>query len=97
MASPGFSLRKTAATGTSRHDQRKMKGAILHIERQLPGALEKLSPERPEILANLITAAEIGGDPEIDEMLKRARQRSKGTAGSRHYRYGRSRKIFLDG
>jgi len=40
---------------------------------------EKLSPERPEILANLITAAEIGGDPEIDEMLKRARQSSKGT------------------
>lgn len=41
--------------------------------------LDKLSTDRPEILANLITAAEVGGDPEIDEMLKRARQRSKGT------------------
>lgn len=41
--------------------------------------LEQLSTDRPEILANLITAAEIGGDPEIDEMLKRARLRNKGT------------------
>lgn len=41
--------------------------------------LNQLSTDRPEILANLITAAEIGGDPEIDEMLKLARERSKGT------------------
>lgn len=41
--------------------------------------LDKLSTDRPEILANLITAAEVGGDPEITEMLKQARQRSKGT------------------
>ena len=41
--------------------------------------LENLSPERPEVLANLITAAEIGGDPEIEEMLKQARKLNKGT------------------
>ena len=41
--------------------------------------LENLSPERPEVLANLITAAEVGGDQDIDEMLRQARKLNKGT------------------
>ena len=58
----------------------KMKGADFSTLRgNYLELLEELSADRPEILANLITAAEVGGDPEIDEMLKRARQRSKGT------------------
>lgn len=41
--------------------------------------LEKLSTDTPEILANLITAAENGGDPEIEEMLQLARTKSLNT------------------
>ncbi|MER2108050.1 MAG: fused isobutyryl-CoA mutase/GTPase IcmF [Solibacillus sp.] len=41
--------------------------------------LAELSPDRPEILANLITAAENGGTSEIDAMLVSARAQSKNT------------------
>ncbi|MFL0581046.1 fused isobutyryl-CoA mutase/GTPase IcmF [Solibacillus silvestris] len=41
--------------------------------------LEKLSTDTPEILANLITAAEVGGDAEIEEMLQLARTKSLNT------------------
>ncbi|MGE7983018.1 fused isobutyryl-CoA mutase/GTPase IcmF [Solibacillus sp. NPDC093137] len=41
--------------------------------------LEKLTTDTPEILANLITAAENGGDPEIEEMLQLARTKSLNT------------------
>ena len=41
--------------------------------------LEKLSTETPEILANLITAAEIGGSTEIEEMIEVARVNTKNT------------------
>lgn len=41
--------------------------------------LEKLSTDKPEILANLITAAEVGGDAEIEEMLQLARTKSLNT------------------
>ncbi|MCM3722596.1 fused isobutyryl-CoA mutase/GTPase IcmF [Solibacillus isronensis] len=41
--------------------------------------LEKLSTDTPEILANLITAAEVGGDTEIEEMLQLARTKSLNT------------------
>lgn len=41
--------------------------------------LEKLSTDTPEILANLITAAEVGGDAEIEEMLQFARTKSLNT------------------
>ena len=41
--------------------------------------LEKLTTETPEILANLITAAENGGSAEIESMLEAARAKSKNT------------------
>ncbi|WP_339197494.1 fused isobutyryl-CoA mutase/GTPase IcmF [Solibacillus sp. FSL R5-0449] len=41
--------------------------------------LNKLTTDTPEILANLITAAENGGDPEIEEMLQLARTKSLNT------------------
>ncbi|MEK5230670.1 fused isobutyryl-CoA mutase/GTPase IcmF [Lysinibacillus sp. FSL K6-0232] len=41
--------------------------------------LEALTPETPEILANLITAAEANADEETQKMLEEARKRSKGT------------------
>ena len=41
--------------------------------------LEKLSTGTQEILANLITAAEVGGDAEIEEMLQLARTKSLNT------------------
>ncbi|MER2111626.1 MAG: cobalamin-dependent protein, partial [Solibacillus isronensis] len=41
--------------------------------------LEKLTTDTPEILANLITAAENGGDAEIEEMLQLARTKSLNT------------------
>lgn len=41
--------------------------------------LEQLTTETPEILANLITAAENGGNAEILEMLDLAREKSKNT------------------
>lgn len=41
--------------------------------------LDKLSTDTPEILANLITAAEIGGTPDIEELLQHARNRTKNT------------------
>ncbi|MBM7664758.1 methylmalonyl-CoA mutase [Solibacillus kalamii] len=41
--------------------------------------LEKLSTGTPEILANLITAAEVGEDAEIEEMLQLARTKSLNT------------------
>ncbi|MEK5079216.1 fused isobutyryl-CoA mutase/GTPase IcmF [Solibacillus sp. FSL W7-1436] len=41
--------------------------------------LEKLTTDTPEILANLITAAENGGDAEIEEMLQLARAKSLNT------------------
>ncbi|MDN4492088.1 fused isobutyryl-CoA mutase/GTPase IcmF [Ureibacillus aquaedulcis] len=41
--------------------------------------LEKLSPDRPEILANLITAAELGGDGQTFHLIEEARKRSKNT------------------
>ncbi len=41
--------------------------------------LEKLSTDTPEILANLITAAETGGDGEIAHFLAEARKRTKHT------------------
>lgn len=41
--------------------------------------LEQLSTDTPEILANLITAAEVGGDAEIEEMLQLARTKSLNT------------------
>ncbi|MER2119885.1 MAG: fused isobutyryl-CoA mutase/GTPase IcmF [Solibacillus sp.] len=41
--------------------------------------LEKLTTDTPEILANLITAAENGGDAEVEEMLKLARTKSLNT------------------
>lgn len=41
--------------------------------------LEKLSTDTPEILANLITAAEIGGDGETVQLVNEARKRSKNT------------------
>lgn len=41
--------------------------------------LEKLTTDTPEILANLITAAENGGDAEIEEMLELARTKSLNT------------------
>ncbi|MGN7478194.1 fused isobutyryl-CoA mutase/GTPase IcmF [Solibacillus silvestris] len=41
--------------------------------------LEKLTTDTPEILANLITAAENGGDEEIEEMLRLAREKSSNT------------------
>lgn len=41
--------------------------------------LEKLTTDTPEILANLITAAENGGDVEIEEMLQLARTKSLNT------------------
>ncbi|HEY4623039.1 MAG TPA: methylmalonyl-CoA mutase family protein, partial [Solibacillus sp.] len=41
--------------------------------------LEKVTTETPEILANLITAAENGQDPEIEAMLELARKKSKNT------------------
>ncbi|WP_421663761.1 fused isobutyryl-CoA mutase/GTPase IcmF [Lysinibacillus telephonicus] len=41
--------------------------------------LDKLSTDTPEILANLITAAEIGEDAEITEFLAEARKRTKHT------------------
>ncbi|MCP1143591.1 fused isobutyryl-CoA mutase/GTPase IcmF [Lysinibacillus endophyticus] len=61
------------------------------INKQLEGAdfstlkgnylekLERLSTETPEILANLITAAEIGGDGEVTYLLEEARKKSKNT------------------
>ncbi|MDD1504229.1 methylmalonyl-CoA mutase family protein [Lysinibacillus sp. CNPSo 3705] len=41
--------------------------------------LDALTPETPEILANLITAAESNDDEETKKMLEEARKRSKGT------------------
>lgn len=41
--------------------------------------LENLTTDTPEILANLITAAENGGDAEIEEMLQLARTKSLNT------------------
>lgn len=41
--------------------------------------LDKLTTDTPEILANLITAAENGGDAEIEEMLQLARTKSLNT------------------
>lgn len=41
--------------------------------------LEKLTTDTPEILANLITAAENGGNAEIEEMLELARAKSLNT------------------
>lgn len=41
--------------------------------------LEKVTTETPEILANLITAAENGQDDEIEAMLELARKKSKNT------------------
>ncbi|MEK4384717.1 fused isobutyryl-CoA mutase/GTPase IcmF [Solibacillus sp. FSL W7-1464] len=41
--------------------------------------LEQLTTDTPEILANLITAAENGGDAEIEEMLQLARTKSLNT------------------
>lgn len=41
--------------------------------------LDKLSTETPEILANLITAAETGGDGDISQFLAEARKRTKHT------------------
>ncbi|WP_274309086.1 fused isobutyryl-CoA mutase/GTPase IcmF [Solibacillus daqui] len=41
--------------------------------------LEDLSTDTPEILANLITAAENGHDVEIEDMLELARKKSKNT------------------
>lgn len=41
--------------------------------------LERLSTDTPEILANLITAAEVGRDAEIEEMLQLARTKSLNT------------------
>lgn len=41
--------------------------------------LEQLSTDTPEILANLITGAEVGGDAEIEEMLQLARTKSLNT------------------
>lgn len=41
--------------------------------------LEKLTTDTPEILANLITAAENGDDAEIEEMLELARSKSLNT------------------
>lgn len=41
--------------------------------------LDNLSTDTPEVLANLITAAEIGGTPDIEEMLQHARNRMKKT------------------
>lgn len=41
--------------------------------------LESLTTETPEILANLITAAESNDDEETKKMLEEARKRSKGT------------------
>ena len=41
--------------------------------------LEKLTTDTPEILANLITAAENGGDAEIEEMLQLAKTKSLNT------------------
>lgn len=41
--------------------------------------LDALTTETPEILANLITAAELNNDEETKRMLEEARKRSKGT------------------
>ncbi|MFC7685846.1 fused isobutyryl-CoA mutase/GTPase IcmF [Ureibacillus sp. GCM10028918] len=41
--------------------------------------LEKLSPDRPEILANLITAAELGGDGQTVHLIEEAKKRTKNT------------------
>ncbi|KGR75950.1 fused isobutyryl-CoA mutase/GTPase IcmF [Ureibacillus sinduriensis] len=41
--------------------------------------LEKLSTDSPEILANLITAAELGGDGQTVHLVEEAKKRSKNT------------------
>lgn len=41
--------------------------------------LEKLSTDRPEILANLITAAELGGDGQTVHLVDEAKKRTKNT------------------
>ena len=41
--------------------------------------LEKVSTERPEILANLITAAELGGDGQTIYLVEEAKKRAKNT------------------
>ncbi|QCR31400.1 fused isobutyryl-CoA mutase/GTPase IcmF [Lysinibacillus sp. SGAir0095] len=41
--------------------------------------IEKVSTDRPEILANLITAAEIGGDGQTVHLIEEARKKSKNT------------------
>lgn len=61
------------------------------INKQLEGAdfstlkenslelLDQLSTDKPEILANLITAAEIGGTKEVAELLREAEKKDKNT------------------
>ncbi|MDI7740917.1 methylmalonyl-CoA mutase family protein [Lysinibacillus fusiformis] len=41
--------------------------------------LDKLSADRPEILANLITAAELGGDGQTVHLIEEAKKRTKNT------------------
>ncbi len=61
------------------------------INKQLEGAdfstlkgnylelLNQLSTEKPEVLANLITAAEIGGSQEIEELIQEAKKKDNKT------------------
>jgi isobutyryl-CoA mutase len=59
---------------------KKMEGAdFATLKGNYKSLLEKLTTDTPEILANLITAAEIGGDAEIVEMITQARERSVNT------------------
>ncbi|KGR80186.1 fused isobutyryl-CoA mutase/GTPase IcmF [Ureibacillus manganicus] len=41
--------------------------------------LNQLSTDKPEVLANLITAAEIGGTQEINELIQQAKKKNKNT------------------
>lgn len=59
---------------------KKLEGADFStIKGNYKELLEKLTTDTPEILANLITAAEVGEDTEIEEMLQLARTKSLNT------------------
>ncbi|WP_341322312.1 fused isobutyryl-CoA mutase/GTPase IcmF [Solibacillus sp. FSL H8-0523] len=59
---------------------RKLEGADYStLQGNYNELVEKLTTNTPEILANLITAAEKGGTEEIDAMLELARTKSKNT------------------
>jgi isobutyryl-CoA mutase len=59
---------------------KKLEGADFStLKGNYEGLIEKCTTDTPEILANLITAAENGGDQEIVKMLELARNKSKNT------------------